>query len=68
MEIDHNSLASSYHSGIIAGFSLVASALQNVVSLQERVRLIYRTAVAGSSSEQFIFEHILWFSLLGKLN
>ncbi|PKU76753.1 hypothetical protein MA16_Dca001359 [Dendrobium catenatum] len=47
MEIDHSSLASSYHSGIVSGFSLVASALQNAVSLQERVRVIVVGLGAG---------------------
>lgn len=47
MEIDHSSLASSYHSGIISGFSLVVRALQNAVSLQERVRVIVIGLGAG---------------------
>lgn len=46
-KIDHSSIASSYHSGIISGFSLVASALQNAVSLQERVRVIVVGLGAG---------------------
>ncbi|KAL0920954.1 hypothetical protein M5K25_007974 [Dendrobium thyrsiflorum] len=47
MEIDHSSLASSYHSGIVSGLSLVACALQNAVSFQERVRVIVVGLGAG---------------------
>ncbi|XP_020571393.1 methyltransferase-like protein 13 isoform X2 [Phalaenopsis equestris] len=47
MEIDHSSLASSYHSGIISGFSLVSSELQNAVLLQERVKVIVVGLGAG---------------------
>ncbi|KAG0456449.1 hypothetical protein HPP92_024237 [Vanilla planifolia] len=39
IKIDHGSLASSYHSGIISGFSLVATALGNAVSLQGKVNV-----------------------------
>ncbi|KAK8937666.1 hypothetical protein KSP40_PGU000553 [Platanthera guangdongensis] len=46
-KIDHSSIASSYHSGIISGFTLVASAFQNAVLLQEKVRVIVVGLGAG---------------------
>lgn len=36
-EVDHASLASSYHSGIICGFALIASSLESAASLRKKV-------------------------------
>lgn len=37
--IDHTRLASSYHTGILSGFSLIASSLKTAVEAGEKVRI-----------------------------
>lgn len=37
--IDHTRLASSYHTGILSGFSLIASSLETAVEAGEKVRI-----------------------------
>ncbi|KAJ0988886.1 hypothetical protein J5N97_007242 [Dioscorea zingiberensis] len=46
-KVDHTKLASSYHSGIICGFSLIASSLENAASLKKKVKTIIIGLGAG---------------------
>lgn len=47
VKVDHRCLASSYHSGIISGLSLIASKLESAVLLQRKVRTIVIGLGAG---------------------
>lgn len=47
LKVDHSCLASSYHSGIISGFALIAPTLENALSLQKKVRTIIIGLGAG---------------------
>lgn len=47
LKVDHSCLASSYHSGIISGFALIASMVESAVSSQNQVRAIIIGLGAG---------------------
>ncbi|KAH7683108.1 Endothelin-converting enzyme 1 protein [Dioscorea alata] len=46
-EVDHTILASSYHSGIICGFALIASSLESASSLRKKVKTVIIGLGAG---------------------
>lgn len=47
LKVDHCCLASSYHSGIVSGFSLIAPSLENAVFSHEKVRTVVIGLGAG---------------------
>ncbi|XP_010929746.1 uncharacterized protein [Elaeis guineensis] len=47
LKVDHSCLASSYHSGIVSGFALIASALEIAASSRKKVRTIIVGLGAG---------------------
>ncbi|ONK77227.1 uncharacterized protein A4U43_C02F4390 [Asparagus officinalis] len=47
LKVDHRCLASTYHSGIVSGFSLIAPSLENAASSQKQVKTVVIGLGAG---------------------